>query len=129
MTDRSIQVHYFIVPNRCSVDGSDISTFFMAEILPMMIPNMAILMASSAQSAEPGFQISNRSEQFVLKANVLSLINNLLKQDRTVITRTALPAVLHIILVEVSMFLSIVVIVPNLLISGTGETQPTCGRI
>ncbi|PMD37688.1 hypothetical protein L207DRAFT_531957 [Hyaloscypha variabilis F] len=61
---------------------------------------MAILMASSAQSAEPGFQISNRSEQFVLKANVLSLINNLLKQDRTVIARTALPAVLHIILVE-----------------------------
>jgi len=67
----------------------------------MMIPNMAILMASTAQSAEPELQISNTSEQFALKANIFSLINNLLKQDRTVVARTALPAVLHLILIEV----------------------------
>ncbi|KAE9364253.1 hypothetical protein N431DRAFT_354741 [Stipitochalara longipes BDJ] len=91
--------HYFVVPNRCSVDGSDVPTFFMAEILPMMIPNMAVLMASSAQSAEPGFEISNPSEQFALKANALSLINNLIKQG-AVVARAALPAVLHLILVE-----------------------------
>jgi hypothetical protein len=81
----------------------------------MMIPNICILMASLAQSAEPGFQISNPSETFALKANVFSLINNLLKQDQTVVVRAALPAVLHTILVEVRLPTFKVAIVNNLL--------------
>jgi hypothetical protein len=88
------------------VDGSDVPTFFTAKILPMMNPVVAMLMASSAQSAESGFQISKPSETFALKANVLSAINDFLKQDFTVVARQALPAVLHLVLIEVSLSIS-----------------------
>jgi hypothetical protein len=123
-----LKVHHFIIPNRCSVDGSGVPTFFRTEILPMMMPNIAILMASSAQSAEPGFQILQSPERFALQANVLSLINNLLKQDQIMVVRAALPAVMHLVIIEVRVPQLLVITVGNILASGIGEIPPLYGR-
>jgi hypothetical protein len=68
-----------------------------------MIPNMAILMASSTQSAELGYQVAKPSETLHLKLNAFSIINNLLKQDFALVAAQILPAVLHLVLIEVSL--------------------------
>ncbi|KAE8441055.1 hypothetical protein EG329_005917 [Mollisiaceae sp. DMI_Dod_QoI] len=97
--------HDFVVPNMCSVDGSTTSLLFRQEMLPWMIqsplmPHIAILMSSAAQTAEPELQIIKSSETFGIKSQVLSLINDFLRQDFNVVGGEALRAVIHLVVVE-----------------------------
>jgi hypothetical protein len=100
-------VHYFVVPNMCSVDGSTTSALFVREMLPWMIqsplmPHIAILMSAASQAAEPTLQTTRMSETIVIKSQVLSLINDFLRQDFSVVGGEALRAVVHLVVIEVS---------------------------
>jgi hypothetical protein len=66
-----------------------------------MLPNMAILMASCTQSCESGFPVTDSSETLGIKANVLAHLNKRLEEDSSVVAMETLPAVMHLILVEV----------------------------
>ncbi|KAF8848998.1 hypothetical protein BDZ45DRAFT_248662 [Acephala macrosclerotiorum] len=97
--------HHFVVPNMCSVDGSNTPALFKREILPWTIqsplmPHIAILMSSASQTAEPASQVTKASETFAIKSQVLALINEFLKQDFAVIGGEALRAVIHLVVME-----------------------------
>jgi hypothetical protein len=84
------------------VDGSNAHAFFTSKIFPLMIPSMALLMASSTQSSQPEFQNGNPSETLWVKSNVLSTINTLLRQDFSSVANQVLSAVVHLVIIEVS---------------------------
>ncbi|CZR68073.1 uncharacterized protein PAC_17972 [Phialocephala subalpina] len=97
--------HHFVVPNMCSVDGSNTPALFIREILPWTIqsplmPHIAILMSSTSQTAEPNLQVAKASETFAIKSQVLALINEYLKQDFALISTEALRAVIHLVVME-----------------------------
>lgn len=73
----------------------------MENILPWILPNMAILMASYTQSFELDVQVVDPSETLGIKSNVLSHVNKRLEQDFTAVAMETLPAVMHLVLVEV----------------------------
>ena len=104
-TDK-LPVHHFVVPNMCSVDGSTTPTLFVKEMLPWMIqsplmPHIAILMSAASQAAEPNLQTTGALETIVIKSQVLSLINEFLRQDFSVVGGEALRTVIHLVVIEV----------------------------
>ena len=66
------------------------------------MPNIAILMASYTQAQENALEVRKYSETLSIKALVLSLINNFLRQDFDVVGGEALRAVIHLVILEVS---------------------------
>jgi hypothetical protein len=76
----------------------------MENVLPWVLPNMAILKACCTQSVESGLQLQGFSETLGIKANVLSHINKRLEEEFSVVAAEILPAVMHLVLVEVSSF-------------------------
>jgi hypothetical protein len=113
----------------CSVDGSTASRTFMENILPWILPNMAILMACYTQAAEASLPLQGFSETLGIKANVLSYINKRLEEDFTVVAMETLPAVMHLALVEVSsplLFHTFEFYLTRLL-SGGGGIRIACG--
>ena len=103
-----LEVHQFVIPNLVSLDGrGTIPALFLQEMLPWMIqsplmPNIAILMASYTQALDQGYEMIKQSEPLSIKAHVLSLINQFLKQDFNVVGGEALRAVIHLVILEVS---------------------------
>jgi hypothetical protein len=123
-------VHHVVAPNFCSVDGSNARAFVMSKIFPLLIPNVAILMASSMQSLQPEIKTEKHSETLLIKSNVLATINNLLQQDFASVARQALSAVVHLTIVEVSLCIPLSGIAERLneLSSGGGEIQRAYGH-
>lgn len=67
------------------------------------MPHIAILMSSASQAAEPALQTTRASETIVIKTQVLSLINEFLRQDFSAVGGEALRAVIHLVVIEVKM--------------------------
>jgi len=67
-----------------------------------LMPNIAILMAAATQTLENDSQLEKRPETFTIKANVLGLVNDFLRQDFRVVGGEALRAVIHLAITEVS---------------------------
>jgi hypothetical protein len=126
------QVHHVVVPNMCSLDGSTTPPSFVENIVPWILSNMAIFMACCTQSAESGLQPHVSSETLSIKTSVLPHMNKRLEDEFSVVAVEILPAVMHLVLVEVSFFSIFPTFESHLtrMLSGGGETQtasgPTC---
>lgn len=66
------------------------------------MPHIAILMSSASQATEPTLQTTRMSETIVIKSQVLSLINEFLRQDFSLVGGEALRAVIHLVVIEVN---------------------------
>ncbi|KAH9206624.1 hypothetical protein DL95DRAFT_486788 [Leptodontidium sp. 2 PMI_412] len=92
-------VHQRVTASMTSIDGSKTPQMFLEAILPWMLqshlmPHIAILMASSKQSAENNVGAEKKSETSLVKSKVLGLFNNFLENDFRVVGNAAIKAIL-----------------------------------
>jgi hypothetical protein len=106
-------------------------------MLPWMIqsplmPNIAILMASYTQALERTLEVHKYSETLSIKVHVLSLVNNFLRQDFDVVGGEALRAVIHLVILEVSLIDFRIYdgrVITHTFISGFGDQRSVYGLI
>ena len=121
------------MPNYVSIDGKNLPALFLKVILPWMIqsplmPNIAILMASYSQRLERGLNV-DPSQTLTIKAHVLSLVNQYIKQDFMLVSDEAIRAVTHLVILEVCDFLEHRGVKKVTLDSGGGVLKIVYGRI
>lgn len=100
----------FVAPNLVSIDGEGQPAVFLAEVLPWqlqspLMPNIGILMASATQALDTGVEMVKNPESLLVKARVLSYINQFLNmadgETFHIIAAEALKCVINLVVMEV----------------------------
>ncbi|PVH68030.1 hypothetical protein DL98DRAFT_634445, partial [Cadophora sp. DSE1049] len=108
-SSRNAELFYFyhqsVVPILASLDGENVPTKFLNECVPWMIqsplmPDLALLTSVGVKARLQGLQLAKCSDVLAMRSNILSLLNQFLKQDFNHIYAEAIHFVIHLVLLE-----------------------------